>query len=62
MLINFINYINKFRKADKQILSYPLFNLFYKSSQKEIRQVSRIGFRINRILVLKTAETISKNN
>ena len=40
MLINFINlinHINKLRKVDKQILSYSLFNLLYKSSQKKIR-------------------------
>ena len=62
MLIKFINHINKFRKVDKQILFYSLFNLLYKSSQKKIYQVSRIDLRVNRILALKTAKTISKNN
>ena len=36
MLINFINYINKLRKVDKQILFYSLFNFLYKLSQKKI--------------------------
>ena len=31
-----INFINKLRKADKQILFYSLLDLFYKLSQKEI--------------------------
>ena len=37
IFINFIYYINKLRKVDKQILFYSLLDFFYKSSQKEIR-------------------------
>ena len=62
LLINFINYINKFYKVfDKQILFYPLLDNLYKSSKK-VRQISRINLRINKILVIKTTIIISKNN